>query len=66
MPITIAGPDLKLSTIEREIAAEYRVEQVKDLNDSILRYEEKIREAIASTKATNDYFRALFESVPQP
>ena len=51
---------------EKELAAEYRVEQVKDLNDSILRYEEKIREAIASTKATNDYFRALFESVPQP
>jgi len=51
---------------EREIAAEYRVERVKDLNDSILRNEQRIREAVAHTEETNDYFRTLSESVPLP
>lgn len=54
------------STPERELAADYRVERVKDLNDSVLRYEQKISDAVARTKETNDYFRALFESVPLP
>jgi hypothetical protein len=51
---------------QRELAAEHRVERVKDLNDSVLRYEQKISDAVARTKETNDYFRALFESVPLP